>query len=176
MSATHPETNLIPYLRGELSGHQRARTAAHLDGCAACRTHADALARTLRLVAAQVEQLPAPDWTIYRTELRRKLAAREARPARWWQPTFVWGGLAAAAAVALLTVVAMHRGNPGAPGIDPESLAPEVLALADAPDVGLLRNYPMVERMDMLDNDNYEVIEHLDELAPTSQTHEIQHL
>jgi len=171
MSPTHPETNLIPYLRGELSGHERTRTAAHLDGCAGCRTQADALARTLQLVAAQVEQLPAPEWTVYRTELRRKLAAREARPARWWQTTLVWGSLAGVAAVALLTVVATHRGNPGAPSVEPEALA-----LADAPDVGLLRNYPMVERMDMLDNDNYEVIEHLDELAPSSQTHEIQHL
>jgi predicted anti-sigma-YlaC factor YlaD len=173
MSPTHPETNLIPYLRGELTAHESARTAAHLDGCTACRTQADTLAGTLQLVADQIEQLPTPEWSVYRSELRRKLAAREARPARWWQPTLVWGSMAAAgvAAVALLTVVAMHRGNPGA-----SSLEPEALALADAPDVGLLRNYPMVERMDMLDNDNYEVIEHLDELAPTSQTHEIQHL
>jgi hypothetical protein len=35
-------------------------------------------------------------------------------------------------------------------------------------DVGLLRNYPMVERLDLLENDNYEVIEHLDELVPPS--------
>ncbi len=31
-------------------------------------------------------------------------------------------------------------------------------------DVGLLRDYPVVERLDMLEN--YDVIEHLDELSP----------
>jgi len=175
MPATHPEINLIPYLRGELSGRERERTAAHLGGCTECRAQADALAQTLQLVARQLDQLPAPEWTVYRAELRRKLAAREAPRRRWWQPTLVWGGLAAAgvAAVALVTVAALHRGNHG-----PQPMV-EQLALADVisrTDVGLLRNYPMVERLDMLDNDNYEVIEHLDELAPSAQTHEIQHL
>jgi anti-sigma factor RsiW len=179
MSATHPETNLIPYLRGELSGRERARTAAHLDGCAACRTQAEALARTLQLIAQQVEELPTPEWAAYRTELRRKLAARETPTRRWWQPTVVSGSFAAVgvAAVALLTVVALHRGNPGTqPSIGPLALAEPDVDVIGRTDVGLLRNYPMVERLDMLDNDNYDVIEHLDELAPSSQTHEIQHL
>jgi anti-sigma factor RsiW len=170
MSLKHPEINLIPYLRGELSGREHDRMAAHLDGCAECRAQADELARTLKLVAHQVEQLPAPDWAVYRAELRRKLAAREAREARWWQSIYVWGGMATAgvAAVALLTVVAINRGNEGQPGVDQ-------IALADVPDLGLMRNYPMVERLDMLNDDNYEVIAHLDELTPPSSTNELRH-
>lgn len=179
MSATHPETSLIPYLRGELRGRERARMAAHLDGCAPCRTQADALARTLRLIAQQVEELPTPEWAAYRAELQRKLDARETATRRWWQPTLVWGSFAAAgvAAVALLTLVALHRGGPGSqPSIGPLALADPDVDVIGRTDVGLLRNYPLVERLDMLDNDNYDVIEHLDELAPSSQTHEIQHL
>jgi predicted anti-sigma-YlaC factor YlaD len=179
MSATHPETNLIPYLRGELSDRERVRTAAHLEGCAACRAQADALARTLQVIARQVEELPTPEWAVYRTELRRKLAARATATRRWWQPTIVWGSFAAAgvAAVALLTVVALHRGNPGIqPSIGPLALAEPDVDIMGRTDVGLLRNYPMVERLDMLESDNYDVIEHLDELAPSPQTHEIQHL
>jgi anti-sigma factor RsiW len=170
MSAIHPETGLIPFLRGELSGREGERIAAHLDGCAECRALADELARTLKLVARQVEELPAPEWTVYRAELRRKLAAREAREPRWWQSIYVLSGMVTAgvAAVALLTVVAIHRGNEAPPGVDQ-------IALADAPDLGLVRNYPMVERLDMLNDDNYDVIEHLDELTPPSPTNEVRH-
>jgi len=183
MFGAHPETCLIPYLRGELAGGERERIAAHLEGCAACRTQTDDLARTLRLAAEQLEHLPAPEWMSYRAELRRKLAERENRasgPGRW-RPTFVWGSFAAAGlAVALMAVTLLRPGNPKAPLLAQPSV--EALALAD-PDldeigrtgVNLLRDYPMVERLDMLDDENYDVIEHLDELAPSiQQTHEIQ--
>jgi anti-sigma factor RsiW len=180
MSATHPETNLIPYLRGELSGRELARTAAHLDGCAVCRAQLDDLARTLKLVERQIEELPTPAWSAYRAELRRKLTERVERSPRRWLPSFAWGSFAAAglvAAVALLTMRALHQRSPALQS----SVAPLALAELD-PDVightslGLLRDYPMVERLDMLANDNYDVIEHLDELAPPSPTNETQNL
>ena len=181
MSATHPETNLIPYLRGELSGRELARTAAHLYACAGCRAQLDDLAGTLELVERQIEQLPTPDWLAYRAELGEKLAERVATPPRRRLPRFAWGSFAAAglvAAVALLTVRALHHRR----NLDLQSsVAPLALAELD-PDVvghtslGLLRDYPMVERLDMLANENYDVIEHLDELAPPSQTHDAQTL
>jgi anti-sigma factor RsiW len=180
MSATHPETNLIPYLRGELSGRELARTAAHLDGCAICRAQIDDLARTLKLIERQLEEIPTPDWSAYRVELRRKLAERVDRPPHRWLPRFAWGSFATAglvAAVALVTMRALHRRTAQLQS----SVAPLALAELD-PDVightslGLLRDYPMVERLDMLANDNYDVIEHLDELAPPAQTNETQNL
>jgi hypothetical protein len=172
MSAKHPEINLLPFLRRELSGREQARTASHLEGCTICRMQAETLARTMQIVAQQIKELPAPDWAAYRSELRRRCTAREARLSHSWQPIFVGGGLIAAgiAAVALVTLTAMNHRNQGAP------TEPEMLALADAPDVGLLRNYPMVERMEMLQSDNYEIIEQLDQLAPPPPSHEIQHL
>lgn len=166
MSAIHPEIELIPYLRGELTGRERERLASHLGGCAECRAQADELARTLAMVAEQIERLPAPDWTAYRAELRRKLADRQAPPRRWWQPNLVWGSMIAAgvAAVTLVTVLAVYRRNPV---IEPmvDQLVPVQDEISQT-DVGLLRNYAMVERLDLLDNDNYDVIEHLDELTP----------
>ena len=33
----HPETELIPYLRGELPAEDRAAVSGHLRDCAACR-------------------------------------------------------------------------------------------------------------------------------------------
>ena len=164
MRAAHPLTELIPYLRGELSDRERALTAQHLTGCAACRAQIDALALTLTTISARIDELPAPDWSTYRLELHRKLAARELTARRWWQPMLVWGPLAAAgiAALALFTLVTLHRSdNLAQPAV-------EQLALADLghTDVGLLRNYPVVERLDLLEN--YDVIEHLDELAPAN--------
>ncbi len=175
MSAIHPESNLIPYLRGELSGREHDRIESHLGGCPECRAQADALAETLRLVARQVEQLPVPEWTRYRAELRSKLAARETCSRCWWHPTLVWGSMTAAAvaAVALVTLTALYRRGTGTPPMVDQLAFEDVMSRTD---VGLLRNYPMVEQLDMLDNDNYEVIAHLDELTGSPETNEIQHL
>ena len=44
MITRHPETALVPYMRGELEGEERARVARHLEGCASCREAAWRLA------------------------------------------------------------------------------------------------------------------------------------
>ena len=154
MFARHPETLLIPHLRGELDAAARARVEAHLRGCPRCRTEADGLSGALDRLRQQVGDLPTPAWTSYRADLRRKLAARAHRAPVWRRPLLVWTSFAAAgvAALAVFTLVATQRG----PNVDQ-------LALADV-DVGLLRSYPVVEKMDLLEN--YDVIEHLDELGP----------
>jgi len=182
MLRRHPEADLIPWLRGELAGRERARLEAHLEDCEECHTQAQALTRTLGLIAREVAQLPTPEWGTFRAELRRKLAAREAPSRHWWHPPiFVWGSLAAAgvAAVAIVSLITLHRGPNGAAPVT-DQLGLEQLAFGDAAgrtDVELLRDYPMVERLDLLENDNYEVIEHLDELAPAdSKGGEVRHL
>jgi hypothetical protein len=70
----------------------------------------------------------------------------------------------------------LHQGaGSPAPLVSPDQLAFE--DVISRTDVGLLRDYPMVERLDMLENDSYEVIEHLDELTPaSSRTNAIRHL
>ena len=163
---SHPETELVPFLREELSAEERARVRAHLDDCEHCRDSMNELAATMQRVSARLEELPTPEWNAYRRELRLKLAARTERRARWWRPAFVWTSLATAgvAAAALALVLWMRPATPGAaPGVDQLAMEqPETV------DVGLLRNYGMVEKLDLLEN--YDVIEHLDELPSAAQS------
>src|SRR5271156_5207880 len=163
MAEIHPETELIPYLRGELSADERARVGAHLEGCAQCRASADASSAILTSLARVVDEVRDPDWTAYRAELTRKLRARQACSAtlrgRWRSrradlrlPVFGWPSMAlGTAAVAVLAIALMfHRGAgmPPVPGVVQLELQQEL----GSADVGLL--------------DNYDVIEHLDELGP----------
>jgi anti-sigma factor RsiW len=175
MARIHPETELIPYLRGELSADERARVGAHLEGCAQCRESAEASSAILANLAQVVEGVRDPDWATYRAGLKRKLRARQASSAsmrgRWrWRredlrlPAFGWPSMAiGGAAVAVLAIaIVMHRGSGSlpAPGVDQLELQQEL----SSTDVGLLANYQVVENLDLLEN--YDVIEHLDELGP----------
>jgi anti-sigma factor RsiW len=179
MAAIHPETEIVPYLRGELSADEHARVRAHLEGCAQCRETADASSAILSSLARAVDEVREPDWAAYRGELKRKLRAAQASrgPARgrWWAdvrlPVLGWPSMAmGAAAVAVLAIaIVMHRGpaGPPAPGVDQLELQQEL----SSADVGLLANYRVVEHLDLLEN--YDVIEHLDELGPENrQTNE----
>jgi anti-sigma factor RsiW len=173
MRERHPETEIAPYLRGELSGDERERVAAHLAGCARCHDDAGAFAAVLKTLALDVAQIAEPDWSVYRAELHRKIAARRYRPqtsrAGWWSPRIAWASMATAgAAVAALVLILTlsPRSQLGAPPVDQ-------LAMEDAigvTDIGLLRDYPVVEHLDLLEN--YDVIEHLDEFTPTDTTNE----
>ena len=79
MASIHPETELIPYLREELSADERARVRAHLEGCAQCRESALASSTILSNLARAVDEVREPNWTDYRAELKRKLRASQAR-------------------------------------------------------------------------------------------------
>ncbi len=166
MATKHPEAALIPYARGELGIEERARVEQHLAGCAECRAVAESSLGVLRKVAQFVDEAPEPDWTAYRYELRRKLAAHQEARAPWWRSGFALtalGGLGAAVA-ALLIVVSIHRPPQlSAPPLDQMAMATE---MKDA-DLGLLKNYNVVEHLDLLEN--YDVIERLDQVPPASQ-------
>lgn len=168
MSVKHPRQDLIAYLRGELPSRERSSVAAHLADCVECRAETDTLASALELLAQGIAQLPTPDWNEYRTELRRKLAARTDPQPRWWQLNLLWGSLAAAGVAALLFISlgTLHHTPDRLAAVNSASMMDQ-LAMADVmshTDVGLFRDYPVVERLDMLEN--YDVIEHLDELSP----------
>jgi anti-sigma factor RsiW len=182
MAGIHPETELIPYLRGELSADERARVGAHLEGCAQCRESAEASSAILSNLAQVVDGVRDPDWTTYRAGLKRKLRASQAPSATMHGrlqrmredlrlPAFGLPSMAmGAAAVAVLAIaIVMHRGSGSlpAPGVDQLELQQEL----SSTDVGLLANYHVVENLDLLEN--YDVIEHLDELGPGNpQNHE----
>ena len=172
MREKHPQTEIAPYLRGDLSAAERDRLASHLARCDRCRADADAYAAVLKTIAADAARIPAPDWRAYRAELHRKLAARRnlvpGVPSRSWNQRLRWAsiGTAVAAAAVLLFLTILPHPQPGAPSVDQ-------MAMEDAmggADIGLLRNYPVVEHLDLLEN--YDVIEHLDEVAPTDTSDE----
>jgi anti-sigma factor RsiW len=163
--STHPQTALIPYLRDELDADERARVADHLHGCPECREWAESLAALSAELARRMERVPVPEWTAYRAQLHRKLAAREeTAERRWWHPGLVWGSLVTAGvAVAALMLVLTIRGRPGTPSVDQLATENEMAGA----DIGLLRNYPVVEHLELLED--YDVIEHLDELHPAAK-------
>lgn len=174
MAGSHPETELVPYLRGELSPDERARVGEHLEGCAQCREAAKASSAILSNLARVVDEVREPDWAQYRGELKRKLreaqAGRERVRGPWWKdlrpPVFGWPSMAiGAVAVAVLAIaIVIHRGaGLHAPSVDQLELQQEL----SSADVGLLANYRVVEHFDLLEN--YDVIEHLDELGPGDQ-------
>ncbi|MFZ1119928.1 MAG: zf-HC2 domain-containing protein [Candidatus Binataceae bacterium] len=177
MITRHPETALVPYLRGELSGEEQTSVARHLEGCASCREAAEGAASAMRELARRVEDLSAPDLAIYRAELYRKLDARGELAARGnaeprsWRPRIVGlslGALGAAAAALILIFVMRQGARVAPPPID--QLATQEGTMQEAAmtgaDVGLLRDYPMVEHLDLLEN--YDVIAHLDEVSPSA--------
>ena len=155
----HPQPALVPYIRGQLGPDESEGVRLHLEGCAACRAEAASLLATWEEVSARMGELPQPEWTAYRSELRRKLEARQFSRRRRW--TFGLASLTAAGAAAATTLLLAVR--PPTRAVPPvEELALEQQLGSN--DLGLLRNYPVVERLDLLEN--YDVIEHLNELSP----------
>jgi anti-sigma factor RsiW len=155
----HPERALVPYVRGQLGPDESEGVRLHLEGCTACRVEAASLLATFEEVSARIEELPKPEWIAYRSELRRKLDARHFRSRRRWR--FGIASLTAAGAAVAATLLLVAR--PPTQAVPPvEELALEQQLGSN--DLGLLRNYPVVERLDLLEN--YDVIEHLNELSP----------
>ncbi|MGO9061282.1 MAG: anti-sigma factor family protein [Candidatus Binataceae bacterium] len=164
MAANHPETALVPFVRGELTGTERERVAGHLERCQRCRQEAESFRSLLVDLSGRLDELPTPDWTVYRAQLRRKLAEHLEPRAPWWRFGVGWASLATVAAAAAITLwLVIPRGPYTVPS--EEQVAFE--QPTDVADVGLLRNYAVVERLDLLEN--YDVIEHLDELKPASR-------
>jgi len=141
--ALHPETALVPYARDELAPPERARVAAHLDGCERCRV---ALA-DVRAVLGALAPGPAPaepHWRRYRAELRARLAER-ARAPRWWRrplPIAVSAGLAAALVLFTLRPAPVERPATNLAQIEETTLGARL---------DMLRHYDVVTRLDMLD-------------------------
>ena len=150
----HVEDLLMPYLRGELEGAERARVEAHLGDCAACRQARGDFER-LAVVLARAPA-PAVHWGAYRAELRDKLEHRgRGRRWRWsWIPVPVT--LAAGLAAVLLYV-----GLPGQNGREEMTVAEETML---AGRIDLIKRLDMVQQLDLLED--FEVISRLDRIRP----------
>ena len=157
---THPQSALVPYVRGQLGSDESEGVRLHLEECAACRVEAAALLATFEEVSARLDELPRPEWIGYRSELRRKLDARHLSRRRRW--TFRLASLTAMGAlIAAILLVLVRAPRQAVPRVEELALQQQL----GANDLGLLRNYPVVEQLDLLEN--YDVIEHLNELSPS---------
>jgi anti-sigma factor RsiW len=156
----HPTDDLTALLDGALAPARRTELEAHLAGCEACRAERDRLQGALRLLGA----LPAPPEPspLFATRLAARLAREPAPRAgvlarlhAWrWRLALPVAGLAAAAAVALLTV--RHQ-------------RAEELALAA--DLDLLEDYEAVASLgDVETAEDAAVVAALDDLGRKGRT------
>ena len=161
MDSRHPETELIAYLKDELPRASRETVARHLEGCAECRaTLAD-----FRTLLAGVAAAPTPPlaWQRYRAELRVRLESEAGRRRwSWWRrpvPVAASAGLAAAALALVMLAPSAWRDEQRARIVDGLSGFEEVVL---GTRLVLLRQYPIVERLDLLED--LDVIRQLDGL------------
>jgi anti-sigma factor RsiW len=139
----HPETALVPYVKDELAPTERARVAAHLEGCEPCRI----AVADVRAVLGALAGGPAPaepHWGRYRAELRARLDRRRRR-ARWWQrpvPIALSAGLAAALVLFMLRPTPVEKPATNLTQIEETTLGARL---------EMLRHYEVVARLDMLD-------------------------
>ena len=155
----HPQPALVSYARGQLGADESEAVRLHLEGCAACRAEAASLLATWEEVSVRIEELPQPEWIAYRSELRRKLDARHFSRRRRWVFGLASLTAAGAAAVAAL-LLAVRSPTHALPPVEELALEQQL----GSNDLGLVRDYPVVERLDLLEN--YDVVEHLNELSP----------
>src|SRR5258708_18829413 len=115
--ARHPESELVPYVRGELTPPERERVTRHLEDCPDCRQDADGLRDLLAKLSRSVPVPPAVNWGGYRAELREKLTARRARRRAWWGRPLPLALSASLAGVVL--VLALWSGWHSPTGVEP---------------------------------------------------------
>ncbi len=157
----HPETELLPHLRGELRGEEEESVSRHLRECATCRESLEEIRGALEALRAARPVPPEPDWRRYRAELRRKLAARSTPRWSWGVPRLV--PIAATAAVAAIGLLLVLRPSvPESPG--GEELPFQEVAIGGHLD--MLRDYSVAENLDLLED--LDVVQDLDALSPSS--------
>lgn len=165
MRPRHPESELIPYLRGELSPPDRERVARHLERCAECRRAVQAFRGILEKLERSAPRPPEVNWGRYRAELRARLEDRaQPRPGawrQWWlRPVSV---ALAAGLVGVLLLFAVQSGLRQARLDDLTAFEETVIGSR----LDLLQQYALLERLDLLED--FEVIRQLDRLSGTRE-------
>jgi hypothetical protein len=113
----------------------------------------------VRILGSLREAMPEPpalDWGRYRADLRARLDGSRVSWWSWWSRPVP---LALSATLAGVLLALTWLTQPGTPG-RPELQAAEEATLGRR--VGLLRDWPVVERLDLLEN--FDVITQLDDL------------
>jgi anti-sigma factor RsiW len=159
VATRHPETELVPYLRGELAAADARRMAAHLAGCPACRESLEASRELLSRLRETVPAPPPVQWARYRAELATKLEHHRQRrgAGAWWRPVPLTASAVLAGILVLLAFV------PGAPR---RTRGPDLSSLEEAA-VGarldIIQHAALLERLDMLED--FDLLRQLDALG-----------
>lgn len=153
--------NLTAWIDSELSRRWNDRVRRHLDTCAACAAEADSLRAAIaeqRRTLARVLALDNFDTTVLRAQLQHALDAR-ADVGRWWKaPGWDWSPWAwlarpvavAGTVLAVATIGAVvFAGGPRAVLI-PLGVESPPAAVTREPE--LFKDYPLIQRLDVLEN------------------------
>jgi len=102
MTMSHVTELLSAYLDERVGADERARIAAHLDACEACRAHLESLRRTVALLHT-AEPVRAPEG--FRAQVRARIEARPRRALRTLRlPRWIGSWPTAGAAVAVVLI------------------------------------------------------------------------
>jgi predicted anti-sigma-YlaC factor YlaD len=155
MAGTHPETEIVPYLKDELSVAAHERVARHLEECPDCRETLEAAREVFALLARSAPEPPALHWGRYQAELR----ARRDRRHRWslwqWKPAAVAAAVAVAAIVLVVQPFGRDRGGSSDLGRFEEAVMGQQLEI--------VKQSALLERLDLFED--LEVIGNLDGLS-----------
>jgi|SRR6185295_13794165 anti-sigma factor RsiW len=154
----HPETELIPFLRGELPPAEHDRVAVHVASCPECRGAIEESRLVLDALAARRALAPPVDWGRYQAEVRARV---QARPRRGW-----WARPVPTLAVASMLTIGVLLGVHGLQRAGENRRPTDAVAIEETAlgaQLPLLREYRVVERLDMLED--LEVIRQLDRLG-----------
>ena len=155
--ARHPDTDLVPYLRGELPPAERERVARHLEECPDCKQDTELLRDLLGNLAHAIGQPPAVSWARYRAELREKLERRRAPAWAGW----TWRLRPVQVAVAAgFVAVLVYIGLPGYGAMPTDPVLMENAVLASRLD--MIDHLDVVQKLDILED--FDVIRKLDTL------------
>jgi anti-sigma factor RsiW len=168
MESKHPETELLPYLRGELAAPDERRVAGHVDGCPECRRATEEFRHLLNELRRCLPEPPPVHWGRYRAELRGRLevggggkaAPSPARP--WW-----WRSVEVALAAGFAGVLLLF-GIQG--GVRQAKVGDDLTAFEETligNHLDLLRQYALLEQLELLED--LDVIEQLDRLSATRE-------
>ncbi len=158
MRITHPETELVPYLRGDLSAPDRERVQRHLDACTGCQGAIAAYRRILGDLARTAPLPPQVHWGRYRAELRARLERGARRAWReWLRPAPL---ALAAGALGVLLMLAGRERLPEPVKRDPPVASEEMML---GRELDLVERSTLVENLDLLED--LDVIQHLEGLS-----------